>query len=123
VAHIAWLGKKSPFCGNVTYGLSTTHALRQRGHGISFIHFDTPAFEPASFRMAETLSSDGPEVALPYLVKSQVYTIPSPGAQRELRESLERLKPDLVHASLTLSPLDFRLPDLCQRAGHWGAGG
>ncbi|MFM8276800.1 MAG: glycosyltransferase family 4 protein, partial [Cyanobium sp.] len=50
-----------------------------------------------------------------YLVKSQVYTIPSPGAQRELRESLERLQPDLVHASLTLSPLDFRLPDLCQQ--------
>jgi len=43
VAHIAWLGKKSPFCGNVTYGLTTTHALRSRGHGISFIHFDTPA--------------------------------------------------------------------------------
>ena len=57
------------------------------------------------------------EVALPYLVKSQVYTIPSPGAQRELRESLERLQPDLVHASLTLSPLDFRLPDLCQQLG------
>jgi glycosyltransferase involved in cell wall biosynthesis len=56
-------------------------------------------------------------VALPYLVKSQVYTIPSPGAQRELRESLERLRPDLVHASLTLSPLDFRLPDLCQQLG------
>ena len=56
-------------------------------------------------------------MALPYLVKSQVYTIPSPGAQRELRESLERLRPDLVHASLTLSPLDFRLPDLCQQLG------
>jgi glycosyltransferase involved in cell wall biosynthesis len=50
-------------------------------------------------------------------VKSQVYTIPSPGAQRELRESLERLRPDVVHASLTLSPLDFRLPDLCQQLG------
>jgi len=43
VAHIAWLGKKSPFCGNVTYGLSTTEALRRRGHAVSFIHFDTPA--------------------------------------------------------------------------------
>ena len=134
MAHIAWLGKKSPFCGNVTYGLSTTEALRRRGHGIGFIHFDTPAFEPTSFRAADTLSrpgrrrkaiptntgageGHGPEVTLPYLVKSQVYTIPSPGAQRELRESLERLKPDLVHASLTLSPLDFRLPDLCQQLG------
>jgi glycosyltransferase involved in cell wall biosynthesis len=104
VAHIAWLGKKSPFCGNVTYGLTTTAALRERGHAISFIHFDTA-------------DATGPDVALPYLVKSQVYTIPSPGAQRELRESLERLRPDLVHASLTLSPLDFRLPDLCQQLG------
>ena len=104
MAHIAWLGKKSPFCGNVTYGLTTTEALRDRGHEISFIHFDSPG-------------TASPDVALPYLVKSQVYTIPSPGAQRELRESLERLKPDLVHASLTLSPLDFRLPELCQQLG------
>ena len=131
MTHIAWLGKKSPFCGNVTYGLSTTHALRQRGHGVSFIHFDTPAaglsrpFAEGGERHAHRGNSPespsaptaNPEVALPYLVKSQVYTIPSPGAQRELRESLERLRPDVVHASLTLSPLDFRLPDLCQQLG------
>jgi glycosyltransferase involved in cell wall biosynthesis len=122
VAHIAWLGKKSPFCGNVTYGLSTTAALKQRGHEISFIHFDTPAgglgknHDEAVTSLGSN-AGDNPEVALPYLVKSQVYTIPSPGAQRELRESLERLQPDLVHASLTLSPLDFRLPDLCQQLG------
>ncbi|MFM2080995.1 MAG: hypothetical protein RLZZ219_1677 [Cyanobacteriota bacterium] len=124
MAHIAWLGKKSPFCGNVTYGLTTTEALRRRGHEVSFIHFDTPA--AALGRSADEVPESGaghdgsetnPEVALPYLVKSQVYTIPSPGAQRELRESLERLQPDLVHASLTLSPLDFRLPDLCQQLG------
>jgi glycosyltransferase involved in cell wall biosynthesis len=160
VAHIAWLGKKSPFCGNVTYGLTTTHALRSRGHRISFIHFDTPATsqlgltggvfsnrsgQAASDSIGDDRVDEGgselpvpsnrrapgkartanrearepiePEVALPYLVKSQVYTIPSPGAQRELRESLERLRPDVVHASLTLSPLDFRLPDLCQQLG------
>ncbi|MBM5810294.1 MAG: glycosyltransferase family 4 protein, partial [Cyanobacteria bacterium M_surface_9_m1_291] len=120
MAHIAWLGKKSPFCGNVTYGLSTTHALRTRGHGISFIHFDTPATSLGRLTSSEAEApeqGDNPEVALPYLVKGQVYTIPSLGAQRELRESLERLKPDLVHASLTLSPLDFLLPDLCQQLG------
>lgn len=122
--HIAWLGKKSPFCGNVTYGLTTTEALRRRGHEVSFIHFDTPAAALAvgSAPRAADAETNGnspanPEVALSYLVKSQVYTIPSPGAQRELRESLERLRPDLVHASLTLSPLDFRLPDLCQQLG------
>jgi glycosyltransferase involved in cell wall biosynthesis len=125
VAHIAWLGKKSPFCGNVTYGLTTTHALRSRGHGISFIHFDTPATSLGRQAAAERVSDsdrdeangENPEVALPYLVKGQVYTIPSLGAQRELRESLARLRPDLVHASLTLSPLDFLLPDLCQQLG------
>jgi glycosyltransferase involved in cell wall biosynthesis len=130
VAHIAWLGKKSPFCGNVTYGLSTTESLRRRGHTVHFIHFDTPAAplgaplargEGAASPQAVAVHGGGgerePEVTLPYLMKSQVYTIPSPGAQRELRESLERIRPDLVHASLTLSPLDFRLPDLCQQLG------
>jgi glycosyltransferase involved in cell wall biosynthesis len=192
VTHIAWLGKKSPFCGNVTYGLTITEALRNRGHRISFIHFDTPASFPlrrddsdnplmpwqtasptpaavsansaatalsgansqvavnfqshsssqaaasarasANFlsgansratasaqagvdapQTAEALAN--PEVALTYLMKSQVYTVPAPGAQRELRESLERLRPDVVHASLTLSPLDFLLPDLCEQLG------
>lgn len=115
MTHIAWLGKKSPFCGNVTYGLTTTEALRDRGHEISFIHFDSSG--STSTETASTGAASSPDVVLPYLVKSQVYTIPSPGAQRELRESLERLQPDLVHASLTLSPLDFRLPDLCQQLG------
>ena len=114
MVQIAWLGKKSPFCGNVSYGLSTTEALRNRGHQTHFIHFDNPQ-DPESH--ATSLLANDPDVSLPYLVKSQVYTIPSPRAQRELRESLERLKPDIVHASLTLSPLDFRLPELCQQLG------
>ena len=130
MTHIAWLGKKSPFCGNVTYSLATTDALRRRGHQVSFIHFDTPATAALGRQDAlptpvggvgsstkGKLATENPEVALPYLVKSQVYTIPSPGALRELRESLERLRPDVVHASLTLSPLDFRLPELCQQLG------
>ena len=114
VAHIAWLGKKTPFCGNVTYGLSTTEALKKRGHQTSFIHFDNPGAPSSS---NTSLLAHDPDVSLPYLVKSQVYTIPSPRAQRELRASLERLQPDVVHASLTLSPLDFRLPELCQPLG------
>ncbi len=114
MTHIAWLGKKTPFCGNVSYGLSTTEALRRRGHTISFIHFDNPS-NPKN--KGTSLLANDPDVSLPYLIKSQVYTIPSLRAQRELRESLERLKPDLVHASLTLSPLDFRLPELCHQLG------
>ena len=114
MVQVAWLGKKSPFCGNVSYGLSTTEALRERGHQTHFIHFDNPRSPESDIT---SLLANDPDVSLPYLVKSQVYTIPSPGAQRELRESLERIRPDIVHASLTLSPLDFRLPELCQQLG------
>ena len=112
MAQIAWLGKKSPFCGNVSYGISTTEALRKRGHQVHFIHFDNPR---SPERDNTSLLANDPDVSLPYLVKSQMYTIPSPRANRELRESLERIQPDVVHASLTLSPLDFGLPELCQQ--------
>ena len=112
MTHIAWLGKKTPFCGNVCYGLTTTEELRERGHQTSFIHFDNPLREGNN---KTSLLANDPDLSLPYLIKSQVYTIPSLSAQRELRASLSRLKPDLVHASLTLSPLDFRLPELCHQ--------
>ena len=48
MVHVAWLGKKSPFCGNVTYGNSTTEELKARGHKISFIHFDNPSSSNSS---------------------------------------------------------------------------
>tara|TARA_B100001121_G_C18657559_1_gene607193 strand:+ start:66 stop:1220 length:1155 start_codon:yes stop_codon:yes gene_type:complete len=112
VVHIAWLGKKSPFCGNVTYGNLVTDNLKKRGYKVSFIHFDNPARKNKEDTFF--LAND-PEVSLPYLIKSQVYTIPSPRAEKQLKDSLERLKPDIVHASLTLSPLDFRLPELCNQ--------
>ena len=105
--HIAWIGKKSPFCGNVTYSREVTNALLDRGHQVSFLHF---AQEEES-----DLDNwpDCPEVSLPFLYKSQVYTIPALRATKVLTQSLRQLKPDLVHASLTLSPLDFLLPEIC----------
>ena len=110
MVHVAWLGKKSPFCGNVSYGNTTTEHLKKRGHNISFIHFDNHKNKEESLFLA-----NDPDVSLPYLIKSQAYTIPSLRAEKELKNSLERLKPDIVHASLTLSPLDFRLPEICQQ--------
>ena len=112
MVHIAWLGKKSPFCGNVTYGNLVTDNLKKRGYKVSFIHFDNPARKN---KEDTCFLANDPEVSLPYLIKSQVYTIPSPRAEKQLKDSLERLKPDIVHASLTLSPLDFRLPELCNQ--------
>lgn len=108
--HIAWLGKKSPFCGNVTYGREITNALMERGYRVTFLHFAQPGD-------TEDQTSPETEVSLPCLFKSQILTIPSLRSGRVLVKALRRLKPDVVHASLTLSPLDFRLPDICNELG------
>lgn len=105
--HIAWLGKKSPFCGNVTYGREVTNHLLNRDYQVSFLHF-------AQQEECDQKWRDCPEVFLPFLYKSQIYTIPSPKSSHVLMRSLEKFQPDIIHASLTLSPLDFRLPDICR---------
>ncbi|OUC16498.1 MAG: glycosyltransferase [Alkalinema sp. CACIAM 70d] len=111
--HIAWLGKKSPFCGNVTYGREVTNALLDRGHRVSFFHFSQADRE-------DEVPDNVPnfqEVTIPFLFKSQIYTLPKLRSSKVLLRSLKKLKPDVVHASLTLSPLDFRLPELCEELG------
>lgn len=108
--HIAWIGKKSPFCGNVTYGREITNALLERGYRVTFLHF----------AMDEESSDDHvgyEEVSLPFIFKSQILIIPSFSSARRLAEVLSELKPDLVHASLSLSPLDFKLPEICHELG------
>lgn len=115
--HVAWLGKKSPFCGNVTYGREITYALLERGHQVTFLHFDNdhPSATndtPSAWALKPTHQACQ-EVTLPFLFKSQMLTIPSPGAGKRLVATLEQVHPDVVHASLTLSPLDFRLPEIC----------
>ena len=112
--HIAWLGKKSPFCGNVTYGREITNALLDRGYQVSFLHFSQPEDSYRQEDLEQYDLANCHEVSLPFIYKSQVYTIPSLKSSKVLLRSLRQLKPDLVHASLTLSPLDFRLPDICQ---------
>ncbi|MCU0566928.1 MAG: glycosyltransferase family 4 protein [Oculatellaceae cyanobacterium Prado106] len=109
--HIAWLGKKTPFCGNVTYGREVTNALLDRGHQVSFIHFAQEEDTLAENR------AECQEVPIPFLYKSQIYTIPSFKSSKVLTKALQELKPDLVHASLTLSPLDFLLPEICEELG------
>ncbi len=116
--HIAWLGKKSPFCGNLTYGREITNALLDRNYQVSFLHFapGTSEYEhhPSSFNSDRSNWSNCPEIPLPFIYKSQVYTIPSLKSSKVLLRSLQKLKPNLVHASLTLSPLDFVLPEICE---------
>jgi len=109
--HIVWLGKKkTPFCGNVTYGREITNLLLDRGHRVTFIHFAQP----------EAAAEDQfgyEEVSLPFIFKSQILTIPTLGSAKLLAETLQKLKPDLVHASLILSPLDLKLPEICHSLG------
>jgi glycosyltransferase involved in cell wall biosynthesis len=115
--HIAWLGKKSPFCGNVTYGREITNALLDRDYRVSFLHFSQ---SQRSYKHHEEYVkkqhswSNCRDIPLPFIYKSQVYTIPTLKSSKVLLRSLRKLKPDLVHASLTLSPLDFLLPDICE---------
>eukprot|EP00274_Cyanoptyche_gloeocystis_P006327 CAMPEP_0196656214 /NCGR_PEP_ID=MMETSP1086-20130531/13987_1 /TAXON_ID=77921 /ORGANISM="Cyanoptyche gloeocystis , Strain SAG4.97" /LENGTH=598 /DNA_ID=CAMNT_0041988863 /DNA_START=189 /DNA_END=1985 /DNA_ORIENTATION=- len=132
--HVAWLGKKSPFCGNVTYGKEITNALKERGYQISMFHFsqseETIAQHFTRFRRSGSTSNQYPsdlkssamvtkvnnlgfyEVSLPCLYKSQIYTIPTPKSNQVFIDSLRNIKPDVIHASLTLSPLDFTLPEI-----------
>jgi glycosyltransferase involved in cell wall biosynthesis len=115
--HIAWLGKKSPFCGNVTYGREITNALLDRDYQVSFLHFSQPqgTYEDHhDYQQNHHDWSNCQEVPLPFIYKSQVYTIPTLKSSKILLRSLRKLKPDLVHASLTLSPLDFLLPEICE---------
>jgi glycosyltransferase involved in cell wall biosynthesis len=126
--HIAWLGKKSPFCGNVTYSREVTNALLGRGYQVSFLHFAQEAssleeliisLRSPSGDRATTSPQAHPwpecaEVPLPCLYKSTIYTIPTLKSSKVLANSLRKLKPDVVHASLALSPLDFVLPEICQ---------
>jgi glycosyltransferase involved in cell wall biosynthesis len=102
--HIAWLGKKTPVCGNVIYGREITNALRDRGYDVSFLHFGDEL---------DSHNEEMREVQLPFLYKSTIYTLPSPKTTKVLIDSLRELKPDCVHASLALSPIDFRLPQIC----------
>ncbi len=114
--HIAWLGKKSPFCGNVTYGREITNALLDRDYRVSFLHFSQPQgnYEHQEKYVKKQHNwANCQEIPLPFIYKSQIYTIPTLKSSKVLLRSLQKLKPDLVHASLTLSPLDFLLPDIC----------
>jgi len=72
--HIAWIGKKTPFCGNVTYSREVTNALLE--HQVSFLHF------------AQESDPDGQNAQkfTCFFYKSQVYTIPA--SDKVLTQSL-----------------------------------
>lgn len=98
---IAIIGKKAPFCGIVTYCRELVARLRARGHTVAFFYL-----------------GNGEEAeALPYMVRTPIYTLPAPGARSALAEQLAAFRPDVVHANFALSFLDLAVPGICEELG------
>ncbi|MEB3328788.1 MAG: glycosyltransferase family 4 protein [Candidatus Sericytochromatia bacterium] len=102
---IAILGKKHPFCGIVTYCRELAAGLREAGHEVLLCHLhDGP--DPAE-----------DEVQLSLAWRSPLFVVPGPRAVGQLEAGLRRFRPDLVHASFALGPLDWAVPGLCRVLG------
>jgi glycosyltransferase involved in cell wall biosynthesis len=102
---IAVIGKKFPFCGIVTYCREQVLALRERGHVVAFYYLHNEAIAATD------------EDALPYLLKTHMFTIPARDARTRLLENLRVFRPAVVHASMALGALDWQLPEICAAAG------
>jgi glycosyltransferase involved in cell wall biosynthesis len=89
----------------------------ERGHKVSFLHFASESEGETEDDYPIDTLQEWQEVTLPFLYKSTIYTVPTLRTSKLLVDSLYSLKPDLVHASLALSPLDFRLPEICEEIG------
>lgn len=97
---IAVIGKKYPFCGIVTYCRELRQALEARGHEVAFYYMHNEE-----------------EEALPYLFKTHMFTVPALDARAKLAQGLAEFKPDVVHASFALGPLDWSIPEICAELG------
>lgn len=102
---IAIIGKKFPFCGIVTYCREQVRALRERGHEVAFYYLHH-----------EEVNAEHEE-SLPYLLKTHMFTVPRRSAAQRLADHLRAFRPDVVHASFALGPLDWQLPDVCAELG------
>lgn len=103
---IAWIGKLAPIDGNVTYSNQITKELQARGHEVAFFHFGP-----------ETAPFAHETVRLPIFARNQAMGFASPGARAKLHHSLSALSPDVMHASLGLSSIDFAFPKVCRQLG------
>ncbi|AWB10814.1 MAG TPA: glycosyltransferase family 1 protein [Thermodesulfobium narugense] len=93
------LGRLSPIDGNSVYVQEIKEKLDERGHSVHLLLFDEGEDEKdRSF--------------LPYLFKTQPYIMIAPSTIRKLKDIVKSVKPDCIHISLTLSFLDFFIPDI-----------
>src|SRR6202140_3349389 len=105
---IAWLGHQSGRAGDglLTYSREIVGGLRARGVKVFFVHHGT----------LPDLTDDS--LTLRSLTGSHRYIISSPRTKRTITDLLRRERVDLVHVSLSFSPLiAFGLPELCHELG------
>ena len=102
---IAIIGKKYPFCGIVTYCRELVRALRAHGHEVAFYYLHNEEVGLAD------------EESLPYLLKTHMFVVPKRDASQRLTAHLRAFRPDVVHASFALGPLDWQLPEICAALG------
>jgi glycosyltransferase involved in cell wall biosynthesis len=102
--HVLWIGKTFPFCGNVTYTKEISKYLTQNNNQFILLHFShtNNCYFNKSYSHISLLS----------LYQSQLYTIPSFIATSYIFYIIKALAPDIIHISLSLSPIDLILPDI-----------
>ena len=102
------MGHKSGRVGGgiATYSNEIVHALRARGHHVTYFHH----LAPGQPELPEEVSLSSVSLG-----RTAIYS--PPAARRSLVEALGSGRFDAVHASLWFSSLDFALPRICREAG------
>jgi glycosyltransferase involved in cell wall biosynthesis len=108
---ILWYGKWDNVDGNHVYMKTLSAMQADNGHRVivAFLGDDHTNLEDRH-----------PEITylpLPYLYKTQPWTLSHPAASVRFRKIVEKYQPDLVHASLAVSSFDLFMPEICRKKG------
>ncbi|BDE17594.1 glycosyl transferase (chloroplast) [Galdieria partita] len=104
--HVLWIGKTFPFCGNVTYTKEISKYLTQNNNQFSLVHF--------SYKNNCFFNKKYSHISLIAIYQSQLYTVPSFISTSYIFCIIKALAPDIIHISLSLSPIDLILPRIAK---------
>ena len=106
---VAWFGHVAGKRGNglITYSREITAGLRRAGSDVIFFYHGGSESDPQS----------PDHIRLGALDLFDRTVISSMDAPRIIADTLRKHRPDVAHASLSWSLLDFALPDVCHEAG------
>lgn len=90
----------------MVYTRQLKRRLEEDGHSVLLFHFSNNA---------TGVSHD--LVHLPHAFRTQGYTLAAPSAGAVLSDKLRQFGPDIIHAQLPVSPMDFQLPTVARRVG------